>query len=78
MKFGHSPACSCRRILLSPAANVPESTARAYFQQLLSAVDYLHAHGVTHNDIKPGGAGNYAFKGGNGHNEIRLADLSRT
>lgn len=35
-------------------AHVPESTARPYFKCLLSAVDYLHSHGVSHNDIKPG------------------------
>lgn len=32
---------------------VPESKARLYFRQLVSAVDYLHANGCTHNDIKP-------------------------
>ncbi|KAL8279852.1 hypothetical protein RQP46_007702 [Phenoliferia psychrophenolica] len=32
---------------------LPESKARAYFQQLISAVDFLHSHGTTHNDVKP-------------------------
>lgn len=32
---------------------LPESKARSYFQQLISAVDFLHAHGTTHNDLKP-------------------------
>lgn len=30
-----------------------EARARLYFRQLISAVDYLHANGCTHNDIKP-------------------------
>ncbi|KAK4051610.1 hypothetical protein OIV83_002750 [Microbotryomycetes sp. JL201] len=33
--------------------SLPEQSAKPYFRQLLSAVDYLHARGVTHNDIKP-------------------------
>ncbi|KPV73231.1 uncharacterized protein RHOBADRAFT_7226, partial [Rhodotorula graminis WP1] len=37
---------------LMPVA-LPESRAKGYFRQLLSAVEHLHAHGITHNDIKP-------------------------
>ncbi|BGP51840.1 hypothetical protein JCM10450v2_007796 [Rhodotorula kratochvilovae] len=37
---------------LMPVA-LPESRAKVYFRQLLSAVEHLHAHGITHNDIKP-------------------------
>ncbi|GAA5908847.1 hypothetical protein JCM8208_005599 [Rhodotorula glutinis] len=37
---------------LMPVA-LPESRAKNYFRQLLSAVEHLHAHGITHNDIKP-------------------------
>ncbi|GAA5830059.1 hypothetical protein JCM11251_006860 [Rhodosporidiobolus azoricus] len=37
---------------LMPVA-LPESKAKVYFRQLLSAVDHLHAHGISHNDIKP-------------------------
>lgn len=37
---------------LMPVA-LPESRAKGYFVQLLSAVEHLHAHGITHNDIKP-------------------------
>ncbi|KAM0751501.1 kinase-like protein, partial [Meredithblackwellia eburnea MCA 4105] len=32
---------------------LPESKARTYFAQLISAVDFLHSHGCSHNDIKP-------------------------
>ncbi|SCZ98058.1 BZ3500_MvSof-1268-A1-R1_Chr3-3g06547 [Microbotryum saponariae] len=37
---------------LMPVA-LPESRARFYFRGLLSAVEFLHAHGCSHNDIKP-------------------------
>ncbi|GAA6004668.1 uncharacterized protein JCM10292_005710 [Rhodotorula paludigena] len=37
---------------LMPVA-LSESRAKAYFRQLLSAVDHLHMHGISHNDIKP-------------------------
>jgi serine/threonine protein kinase len=33
--------------------NIPEETARKYFQQLISALDYVHKSGVTHRDLKP-------------------------
>jgi len=32
---------------------IPESRAKIYAQQLFSAVEHLHVHGITHNDIKP-------------------------
>jgi hypothetical protein len=31
----------------------PESEARRYFQQIISAIGYCHAHLVSHRDIKP-------------------------
>ncbi|GAA5906348.1 hypothetical protein JCM6882_002706 [Rhodosporidiobolus microsporus] len=37
---------------LMPVA-IPESKAKSYFIQLLSAVEHLHQHGISHNDIKP-------------------------
>ncbi|GJN94468.1 hypothetical protein Rhopal_007548-T1 [Rhodotorula paludigena] len=37
---------------LMPVA-LSESRAKAYFRQLLSAVDHLHMLGISHNDIKP-------------------------
>ncbi|BGP20225.1 hypothetical protein JCM10213_005921 [Rhodosporidiobolus nylandii] len=37
---------------LMPVA-LPESKAKVYFRQLLEAVEHLHAHGISHNDIKP-------------------------
>ncbi|BGP35513.1 hypothetical protein JCM10296v2_007351 [Rhodotorula toruloides] len=37
---------------LMPVA-LPESRAKPYFVQLLSAVRHLHSHGIAHNDIKP-------------------------
>ncbi|SCV74806.1 BQ2448_7835 [Microbotryum intermedium] len=37
---------------LMPVA-LPEPRARFYFRGLLSAVEFLHAHGCSHNDIKP-------------------------
>ncbi|GAA5973961.1 hypothetical protein JCM11641_001243 [Rhodosporidiobolus odoratus] len=37
---------------LMPVA-LPESKAKIYFRQLLSAVEHLHSHGIAHNDIKP-------------------------
>jgi serine/threonine protein kinase len=30
-----------------------EDTARRYFQQLISAVSFCHAHGIFHHDLKP-------------------------
>ncbi|XP_028104348.1 CBL-interacting serine/threonine-protein kinase 7-like [Camellia sinensis] len=32
---------------------LPETTARRYFQQIVSALHFCHRHGVTHRDIKP-------------------------
>ncbi|CAL9081108.1 unnamed protein product [Musa textilis] len=32
---------------------LPESVARRYFQQLVSALHYCHARGVAHRDVKP-------------------------
>ncbi|KAI3997882.1 hypothetical protein MKX01_036784 [Papaver californicum] len=32
---------------------LPEDTARKYFQQLISAVDFCHSRGVSHRDLKP-------------------------
>lgn len=43
--MAHHPRCI-------PVA-LPEDKAAVYFRQLISAVDYLHAHGYSHNDIKP-------------------------
>ncbi|BGP27775.1 serine/threonine protein kinase [Rhodotorula toruloides] len=37
---------------LMPVA-LPESRAKPYFLQLLSAVQHVHSHGIAHNDIKP-------------------------
>ena len=35
-------------------ASLPEDTARGYFRGLVAGLDYLHAHGIVHRDIKPG------------------------
>jgi serine/threonine protein kinase len=32
---------------------IVESEARGFFKQILSAVEYLHSHGITHRDLKP-------------------------
>ncbi|XP_047316925.1 CBL-interacting serine/threonine-protein kinase 5-like [Impatiens glandulifera] len=32
---------------------LPEDSARRYFQQLISAVDFCHSRGVSHRDLKP-------------------------
>lgn len=33
--------------------SLDENKSRPYFHQLLSAVAHLHAHGITHSDLKP-------------------------
>lgn len=33
--------------------HLPESRAKPYIAQLLSALEYLHVNGATHNDVKP-------------------------
>ncbi|GAA6020496.1 hypothetical protein JCM11491_001375 [Sporobolomyces phaffii] len=33
--------------------SIPESRVKLYGRQILSAVEHLHVHGITHNDIKP-------------------------
>lgn len=35
------------------SVSIPESRAKVYARQLLSAIGHLHAHGITHNDLKP-------------------------
>jgi serine/threonine protein kinase len=35
------------------AGYLPESIARYYFNQILSAIQYLHSSGLTHRDMKP-------------------------
>ncbi|GAA5901464.1 uncharacterized protein JCM6883_000219 [Sporobolomyces salmoneus] len=35
------------------SVSIPESRAKKYARSLLSAVEHLHVHGITHNDIKP-------------------------
>lgn len=39
--------------LISNHHSISVDTARKYFQQLISAVDYVHKSGVTHRDLKP-------------------------
>ena len=39
--------------LIERRGRLPESEARKYFQQIISAIDYSHDHGVAHRDIKP-------------------------
>ncbi|KAH0930062.1 hypothetical protein HID58_015789, partial [Brassica napus] len=38
---------------ISKHGRLSEDLARRYFQQLISAVGYCHAHGVYHRDLKP-------------------------
>ncbi|KAM6907778.1 serine/threonine-protein kinase Chk1 [Xenentodon cancila] len=38
---------------IEPDVGMPEKDAHRFFQQLISAVDYLHNLGITHRDIKP-------------------------
>ena len=40
------------RLLSYPDCRVPEPQARLWFRQLVSAVDYCHANGVAHRDLK--------------------------
>ncbi|XP_008776496.2 CBL-interacting protein kinase 4-like [Phoenix dactylifera] len=39
--------------LVARRGRLPEPVARRYFQQLVSAMRYCHARGVTHRDVKP-------------------------
>ncbi|KAK9470430.1 kinase-like domain-containing protein [Dipodascopsis tothii] len=38
---------------IEPDVGVPDDIAQLYFQQLASAVEYMHSRGVAHRDIKP-------------------------
>ncbi|KAG8050803.1 hypothetical protein GUJ93_ZPchr0009g2085 [Zizania palustris] len=38
---------------IEKSAKLTEGVAHKYFQQLISAVDYCHSHGVYHRDLKP-------------------------
>ncbi|KAJ6846694.1 putative CBL-interacting protein kinase 7 [Iris pallida] len=38
---------------LARHGRLPEPAARRYFHQLLSALRFCHAHGITHRDVKP-------------------------
>ncbi|KAM0942692.1 putative protein kinase CAMK-CAMKL-CHK1 family [Dioscorea sansibarensis] len=39
--------------LVARRGRLPESTARHYFRQLVSAIDFCHGRGVYHRDLKP-------------------------
>lgn len=39
--------------LIEAFGRFPEMVARSYFKQLLDAIEYLHAQGIAHEDIKP-------------------------
>ncbi|XP_028982095.1 serine/threonine-protein kinase grp isoform X2 [Diachasma alloeum] len=38
---------------IEPDIGMPSWEAQRYFKQLISAVEYLHGHGVAHRDLKP-------------------------
>lgn len=39
--------------LINSGREIKEETARKYFQQLISALDYVHKSGAAHRDLKP-------------------------
>jgi serine/threonine protein kinase len=39
--------------IVSHDSAIPEDVARKFFRQLVSAIQYCHAHGVAHRDLKP-------------------------
>ena len=56
---------------------LPESEARRFFQQIITATNYCHKHKVAHRDLKPE---NLLFRDRSEHSDLLIADfgLSRS
>ena len=39
--------------VINETGHYSEETAKELFKQLLSAIEYMHRHGICHRDLKP-------------------------